>query len=101
MAQRLIIVADKYGLTDLKSICERILFVNLSSRHVDEVGNVDAVVDALLIGERLGCNDLLLRAWVVLKENAGKLSGENRVKLIQTDPELVLKMLAWGLKTTE
>ena len=70
----LFVVADKYGIDELRDICELNLRAHL---------NTDNVVDALLLAERHNLQELMAVAKLVFRANKDVLmqSEENREKL--------------------
>jgi len=85
VALDLFVTADKYGIDELRDICELNLRAHL---------NADNVVDALLLAEQHNLQDLMAVANVVFRANRDVLmqSEENREKLTQ-DPDLLLKLI--------
>ena len=63
----------------------------------DSGNGIDAVVDIILVAERLGCGELGSRARIILQEDIDRLSEASRVKL-KSNPELLLKMFELACK---
>ena len=57
---------------------------------------MDFVIDILVIADQLGCQDLLTRTKIILRENVNRISSRNRAKLIQSDPELNVRMFEYA-----
>ena len=83
IALDLLVVADKYGLCDLKKICE------LRACCILEENDV---VEALILAERHNCDLLGLRALSVFHENIDNLNASS-YELLKTEPDLLLSML--------
>jgi len=74
--------ADKYGLDELKEICESCVCDNLSA---------DNVVDVFVFAEERSCVKIRDRALVVLRENMDTLNEESASKL-KDNPELLFQL---------
>ena len=83
IALDLLVVADKYGLCDLKKICELRACCILDENDV---------VEALILAERHNCDLLGLRALSVFHENIDNLNASS-YELLKTEPDLLLSML--------
>jgi len=80
----LFIAADKYGMDELKEICETVIHANLQ---------VENVIDALLLADTHNCANLLHGAKSLIKEHAASVK-ENRAKWnkLKERPDLLLEL---------
>ena len=80
----LLVAADKYGLDELKDLCE--------TRVRDRL-DIDNVVDALVVADGVNCPNLRERAIIVLRENFIYLDEESSKKLMD-HPKLLFEAAA-------
>ena len=89
MAVDVLLLADKYGVDDLKEICWSILFVGLCNGEIFRNGGVKAVLEIHELADRMGQDELRNRARSVIQENVvEEFSEEDRAKL-RENPELL------------
>jgi len=85
IALNLLALADKYGLEDLKKICEVRICANL---------NAENCVDALVVAKRHHCSDLLLRAKSVFPAHAEVLTKSGKsLRLLGDNPDVLAELL--------
>lgn len=84
----LLIVADKYGLVELKDICEKQLIAHLSAENV---------VDYLLLADELNCSYLLNVATPLIRTHVQTLGANKELDKLKANPKLLLEMLRFGL----
>ena len=81
----LLVLADKYGLTDLKNVCEGWLCTNICLNNA---------VESLLLAEKHHCLQLQCRARVFLQTHMVTLKRDKeKWSLLQTEPELVVRLM--------
>lgn len=80
----LLIVAEKYGVDDLKQSCEAQLSANLNA------GNV---VEYLLLADGQNCSSLLHLAKIAFRSYLGSLEGVEHLGKLKTNPPLLLELL--------
>ena len=83
--------ADKYGLDELKELCESCVCDNLRA---------DNVVDVFVFAEERSCVKIRERALVVLRENMDTLSQESANKL-KNNPDLLFQLAVDFSKVSE
>ena len=83
IALELLPVASKYGVDELKTLCDHAIRRILSA---------DNVVDILSLAEANGCPDLCLYCLPVFKANASRLKPDCAAKL-KAQPDLLLKLV--------
>ena len=76
--------ADKYGVTNLKAMCETAISSNL---------NGDNVIDALLLAEKHHCPNLMTSAKAVFGSHATALKSSKAWKKLIESPTLLLKLV--------
>ena len=91
MALDALVLADKYGVDDLRRCCLTILYVNLVNGKIFRSKGVDGVVEVLHLAERLEDEELHNRARIFLRRNLHEFVGENRQKLLQNYPEVLFR----------
>jgi len=80
----LLIAADKYGVDELKAICESLLSSHLTS---------DNVIEALLLAESHNCSNLMMDATTVFKMHSDELRNSKEWERLKSSPDLLLKLL--------
>jgi len=81
---RLVAAADKYGMDELKKICESTMRANLQAKDV---------IDALLIADIHNCSSLLHDAKTLFKPLAKFLKNEDDWNKLAERPGLLLELL--------
>jgi len=82
IAMGLLVAADKYGLDDLKSLCEANVCDHLQANNV---------VDALIVADRTNCPNLRDKAKVLLRSNIDSLD-EEATKKLKDNPNLLFDL---------
>ena len=83
-AMDLLSAADKYGLDELKKMCESFLCCHLSS---------DNVIELLLLADSHNCSKLMQHATTTFKMYLGDLKNDERWKKLMRNPDLLLKLM--------
>jgi len=83
-AMDLVVVADKFGVDELRKQGESNLCHQLTKENV---------IEALVFADRLNCPELLLQATSIFKKHMGELKKGGKWDDLMSNPELPLKML--------
>ena len=85
IAVNLLALADKYGLEDLKKICEVHICANL---------NAENCVNALVAAKRHNCSVLLSRAKSIFPAHAEVLTkSDEPLRLLRDNPDVLAELL--------
>ena len=83
----LLVAADKYGLDDLKNMCESSL-----ASHLD----AENVIEFLFLAEDTHCPSLLEKASVVFRSHFESFAQTDRLDELERHPSLLKKLLKLG-----
>ena len=80
----LLIAADRFGVDNLKKMCEDFLCDHL---------NVHNIIEVLIVADRLNCADLLQQAVNVYRMRSGNLKVEEERQKLKANPDILLKLM--------